>query len=465
MRLASILLLVLLGSPVLALPEEAAYRAATAARRERLMARLPENALVVVRAAPDPRVEVSERFRQSSDFWYLTAFPEPDAVAVLRRVEGKLQYVLFVPPKDFAREQWTGYRAGADGAKQAYGADEAYVLDELPRKLPEWLQGASGLYFDDAGEQEWLLKLWAMWAQGDRDAEAPRPLADVGPAVHALRAIKDEVELQLMRKAASLSAQAHRAALARVRPGAGEQQLKAVMVDTCLAGGAARMGYAPIVGAGRNAVILHYDQADQELRAGDMIVNDTACEYGMYTADVTRSYPVSGRFSPEQRAIYELVLEAQKAGLAQVKPGARYHAIYDATVEVLVDGLLKLGLLAGQRDELIRTRAYKTFYPHGCCHWIGLNVHDPSSYAPTETGPDRLARAASAQTVLRPGMLTTVEPGIYIPEGSTPDKRWWNVGVRIEDTVLVTPAGSECLSCAAPRELADVERALAPRRH
>jgi Xaa-Pro aminopeptidase len=195
-----------------------------------------------------------------------------------------------------------------------------------------------------------------------------------------------------------------------------------------------------------------------------MIVNDTGCEYGLYTADVTRSYPVSGRFSPEQRAIYELVLAAQEAGLARVKPGAVYHEIYDATVEVIVDGLLKLGLLSGARDELLRTRAYKTFYPHGCCHWIGLNVHDPSSYQSSENGEDRLARYASAQAVLQVGMLTTVEPGIYIPEGSTPDKRWWNVGVRIEDTVLVTPTGHECLSCAAPRALADVERALSAKR-
>lgn len=461
---ATISLLLLLGAQAQALPEDAAYRAATAGRRERLLARLPEHAVVVVRAAADPKSEVSERFRQGSDFWYLTAFPEADAVAVLRRAEGRVKYVLFVPPKDFAREQWTGYRAGPEGARQVYGADEAYVLDELPKQLPELLKGASGLYFSDAGEPAFFDKLREAWAKGERDALLPRPMADLGPLVHAQRLVKDDVEVQLMRKAGGLSAEAHKAALARVRPGAGEAHLKAAMVESCLAGGAARMGYAPIVGSGRHAVILHYDQADQELRAGDMIVNDSACEYGLYTSDVTRSYPVSGRFSPEQRAIYELVLRAQEAGLARVRPGAVYHEIYDATVEVIVDGLLQLGLLSGERGELLRTRAYKTFYPHGCCHWIGLNVHDPGSYEPSEAGEDRLARYASAQAVLQPGMLTTVEPGIYIPEGSTPDKRWWNVGVRIEDTVLVTPSGHECLSCAAPRALLDVERALAAKR-
>ncbi len=199
---------------------------------------------------------------------------------------------------------------------------------------------------------------------------------------------------------------------------------------------------------------------DKTMEDGEIVVNDTACEYGMYAADVTRSYPVSGRFSPDQKKIYEIVLAAQKAGFAAVKPGAAFHEVHDATVRVVVDGLLGLGILSGNRDEILRTRAYQKFYPHGSSHWIGLNVHDAGSYE-VPAGLTRLERYGKAQTKLEPGMALTVEPGIYIPEKSTADPRWWNLGVRIEDDVLVTPAGMECLSCGAPRELAEVEKAIA----
>lgn len=191
-----------------------------------------------------------------------------------------------------------------------------------------------------------------------------------------------------------------------------------------------------------------------------MVVNDSACEYGMYAADVTRSYPVSGRFSPEQRAIYDIVLAAQKAGFDKVKPGVPVGEVYAATVSTVVDGLLRLGLLSGSKDELITSRAYTKFYPHGCCHWIGLNVHDAGGYAVEGEG-DRWHRYFRARRPLQPGMLLTVEPGIYIPEGSTPDPKWWNIGVRIEDDLLVTETGMDCLSCDLPREAADVEKALA----
>jgi Xaa-Pro aminopeptidase len=193
-----------------------------------------------------------------------------------------------------------------------------------------------------------------------------------------------------------------------------------------------------------------------------MIVNDTACEYSLYASDVTRSYPVSGRFSPEQRAIYEIVLAAQKAGFAKTRPGTPFRDVHQATAEVVVDGLLKLGLLQGDRAQILEKREYQKFYPHGSSHWVGLNVHDVGSYGYPE-GVERLARYGQAMTKLTPGMMFTIEPGIYIPEGSTPDKKWWNIGARIEDVALVTAAGSECLSCSAPREIADVERAIAGR--
>ena len=272
--------------------------------------------------------------------------------------------------------------------------------------------------------------------------------------------MKDAAEIDLLRAASRISAEAHRAAMAEVAPGRGEWDLKAAMVGTCLARGAARMAYPPIVGSGASSVLLHYVNDDARLADGAFIVNDTACEYGMYASDVTRSYPVSGRFSADQRKIYEIVLAAQKAGFAAVKPGAAFHEVHDATVRVIVDGLLSLGILTGDRAEILRTRAYQKFYPHGSSHWVGLNVHDAGSYQ-YPPGVERLARYGQMQTKLVPGMVLTVEPGIYIAAGAAPDARWNDLGVRIEDVVLVTASGMECLSCDAPREIADVEKAIA----
>jgi Xaa-Pro aminopeptidase len=248
--------------------------------------------------------------------------------------------------------------------------------------------------------------------------------------------------------------------MVRAAAGRHEWDLKAAMVATCLSRGAARMAYPPIVASGRNSVILHYERDDKRLEDGEILVNDTGCEYSLYAADVTRSYPVSGRFSADQKAIYEIVLAAQAAGLAAIRPGVPIKDVHNATVEVIVDGLMKLGILSGDRGEIIKTRAYQKFYPHGSSHWIGLNVHDVGSYG-NPPGVERLERYGKAEALLAPGMALTVEPGIYIPERSTADPRWWNIGVRIEDTVLVTASGVECLSCGAPRAVADVEKAIA----
>ena len=435
-----------------------------AAHRANFVAKLPAGAIAVVRTAPETSVETSpDPYRQDSNFWYLTGFTEPNAVAVFRpwAAEGE-RYILFVAPRDPEKETWTGYRAGVEGAKLAFGAEAAYVIDEFDKKLPELLVGATSLAYLDGGDEPFRNSLLAAWNRPNSNATEPRPAAEAGPIVHELRLIKDATELALMRRAAELSVEAHVAALAEVEPGRYEYDVKAAMVAACLHGGAARMSYPPIVGSGRNSVILHYEPADKRLDAGGMIVNDTACEYGYYAADVTRSYPVSGKFSADQRAIYEIVLAAQKAAIAAVKPGIPYKTMNEITIGVVVDGLLKLGLLSGDRDELIASGAQRKFYPHGSGHWIGLNVHDPGSYG-FPPGIPWKERYRQANTVLRPGMVFTVEPGIYIPEGSTEDKRWWNIGVRIEDEILVTETGGECLSCTAPREIAELERALAGR--
>jgi Xaa-Pro aminopeptidase len=436
--------------------------AAFAARRQRLLAVLPPDGIAVFNAAAPDRAQGGEGFRQDSDLFYLTGLSEPGAIAVLRpgAPEGH-RFLLFVLPRNFAEEQWSGYRAGVEDARTVFGADEAYPVAEFWDRWPDLQRGASALYFRDGGVPAFGERLAAAWRKGDQNATVARPLADAGPLVHELRLVKDEAEVPLLRRAAELSVDAHLAAIREVAPGRFEYALKAAMVKACLLGGAARMGYPPIVGSGRNAVILHYDAADRQMQAGEMIVNDTACEYGMYSADVTRSYPVSGRFSPEQRAIYEIVLAAQRAGIAAARPGAAMSDVYGATVDVVVDGLLRLGLLKGERAALVRSRDFMKLYPHGSSHWIGLDVHDAGSYLSDETMKERKDRYFAQRRKLVPGMAITVEPGIYVPEDPAYDPKWWNVGVRIEDDLLITPTGSECLSCRLPREIPEIEKLLA----
>ena len=432
-----------------------------AARRQRLLGRLEPGSVVVMHAAPIPAVEVDDLYRQSSDFWYVTGFPEPETVAVLRPgAEPGRRYVLFVAVRDWAAEQWTGWRAGVEGARKRYGVDEAYPVGELWDRLPGLLAGARSLYVADGGDTAFRGRLEALWRSADANARAPRPVADVGSYLHEMRLIKDEAELRVLRRAVDLSVDAHLAAMKVARPGAYEYQLKAAMVGTCLAGGAARMAFTPIVGSGPNSVVLHYPEASRRMAAGDIVVNDTACEFEMYAADITRSYPVSGRFSDEQRRVYGVVLAAQKAGIAAARSGAEIREVYEATVRVVTAGLVELGLLSGDVDELIRAHAYARFYPHGSSHWLGLGVHDAGSYDQPRGDEPRPDRYSAAHRVLEPGMVLTVEPGIYVPEGATKDPRWWNLGVRIEDDILVTSGGPECLSCRAPREIADLEAAL-----
>ena len=434
------------------------------AHRTALLAKLPKDAVVVLRAPAEPAQEVEDAYRPSPDFWYLTGFAEPDAVAVLRPAapEGK-RYLLFVRPNDWKQEQWTGRRAGVDGAKKLHRADAAFPVADFEKESRDSFAGAKALFYLDSGDEAFREKLLTRWNRLAANGTDGLPATDVTVAVGQMRLVKDETEIALLREAVALSLRGHLAAMALAGPGVSEGVLKAAQVSACLAGGAVRMAYAPIVGSGPNSVVLHYPDANRTMQAGEVVVNDTACEYGRYAADVTRTYPVSGAFSPEQRALYEIVLAAQKAGIARAVAGAAYHEIQDAAVAVTVDGLVRLGLLKGTREELVKDRSFAKFLPHGTGHWLGLDVHDAGSYEPT-AGPDpkdRFAVSMSYGAKLRPGMVLTVEPGIYIPEKTEGvDPRWWNIGIRIEDDVLVTSRGPECLSCDLPREIADVERAV-----
>ena len=430
--------------------------------RAAFLSRLPADAIAVLHAAPEGSGEVDALYRQDSDFWYLTGISEPDTVAVFAPgAPSDRRFLLFVRPRDFAKEQWTGWRSGLDGAKKECGADAAFPIDDLWKELPKVWNDARSLFFGEGGDAAFREKLLSMWRARESQSSRPLPEAGAGPILHSMRLVKDAAEQALMRRAAELSAEAHRAAMRRTRPGAYEYSLRSAIAETCESGGAARMAYPSIVASGPNAVILHYEQDDRPMSAGEMIVNDSACEFSMYAADVTRSYPVSGKFSPEQRAIYQIVLDAQKAGFAKVRPGTAFHEIHDATVAVIVDGLLKLGILRGDREAIIRDRSDFKFYPHGSSHWLGMNVHDVGSYGYPGPEPPRPERYHAAATRLEPGMALTVEPGIYIPDRAEGvDPKWWNIGVRIEDDVFVTASGMECLSCAAPREIADVEKAM-----
>ncbi len=458
MFLAAVALL--LATPAPASTPPAPTAAFFRIHREKLLSKLPAGSIAVFHAAPDRAADTRfDSWRQDSDFWYLTGLEEPAAIAVFLPGAARDRYLLFVQPADFAAEQWTGWRAGIEGAKKDYGASEAYPIAEFWDRFPTLSASAQTLYYGSGGDGEFARRLTDLWNAGNAAATAPRPVAEASPLLASMRLVKDPLEQDLLREASHISAEAHRAAMARVAPGLHEWNLKAAMVGVCLSNGAARMAYPPIVASGRNSVILHHEKDDKRLEDGEILVNDTACEYSMYAADVTRSYPVSGRFSPAQRQIYEIVLEAQKAGFAAVKPGTPIKDVHNATVGAVVDGLLRLKILSGDREEILRTRSYQKFYPHGSSHWIGLNVHDAGSYG-VPAGVPRLERYSRAEAKLEPGMALTVEPGIYIPEHATADPKWWNIGVRIEDTVLVTPRGMECLSCAAPREISDVEKLI-----
>ena len=434
-----------------------------AAHRAALAAKLPPGAVVVLRGPAEPEAEVADAYRPDSSFWYLTGFPEADAIAVFRpsAAEGK-RYVLFVRPKNWTEERWTGRRAGVEGARTGYRAEAAFPIEDFQKESRSLFSGAKALFYLDARDRAFREKLITSWQAVAAAGTEALPASDVAPVVAQMRLVKDATEIAILREAVNLSVEAHGAALALARPGVNEGVLKAAMIQRCLAGGAARMAYAPIVGSGPNSVILHYPDANRVMQRGEMIVNDTACEYGLYAADVTRSYPVNGTFSPEQRALYEIVLAAQKAGIEKAAAGSFHHDVQDASLAVVVDGLIKLGFVKGTREEVIKSRSFAAFFPHGTSHWLGLDVHDAGSYEFADP-TDRWTRYSSSMARLKPGMVLTVEPGIYVPEKSEGvDPKWWNIGVRIEDDVLITEKGPDCLSCAAPREIADVEKAMKP---
>ncbi len=427
-----------------------------AARRTRIlekMAALHPSSVLVLFAAPVQvrNGDVEHDYRQSSDFFWLTGFEEPDSVAVLSAKTGT--YTLLVRPRDPVRETWDGPRAGTGGALKRHGADAAFAIAELAKELPLALADHVRVYhrFGRSSDDD----LWVTRAAERARARAREgivaPTEYVDPAVllHEQRLRKAADELEAMREACSITAAAHARVMREAAPGLRELDLDASLAETFQRGGAARAAYPSIVGSGPNATVLHHRSGARVLREGELLLVDAGCEYGYYASDVTRTIPVSGTFTKEQRALYQAVLDAQLAAMAIVKPGVTLEAVHERTVEVLVKGLRTLGLLKGSAAKIIAKLTYKQFYMHRTSHWLGMDVHDVGTYF--EGNQARL---------LEPGMVFTIEPGLYVAsDDKSVPKAYRGLGVRIEDDILVTADGFENLTAAIPKTVADVEAA------
>ncbi|MCG9889925.1 MAG: aminopeptidase P N-terminal domain-containing protein [Thermosynechococcaceae cyanobacterium MS004] len=424
-------------------------------RRQALMEKIG-GGTAIFRSAPTAVMhnDVEYNFRQDSDFFYLTGFDETNAVAVLAPHHAEHQFILFVQPKDPLQETWHGYRVGVEAAKERYGADIAYPIAELDEHLPKYLEQADRIYYRlgrDRAFNQTLLTHWQnLLASYSKRGTGPVALEDVGFQLHHLRMVKDDSELALLRKAIAISVEAHNVAREMAQPGRYEHEIQAEMEYIFRKNGAQGPAYPSIVASGENACILHYTTNNRQMQEGDLLLIDAGAAYHYYNADITRTFPVNGQYSQEQRMLYELVLSAQEAAIAQVQPSQPYNAFHDAAVRVLTEGLVALGLLVGEVDKLIEEEKYKPFYMHRTGHWLGLDVHDAGFY--------KIAK--ETWQPLQAGNVVTVEPGLYI----SPDiklaedqpevpARWRGIGIRIEDDVLVTPTGHEVLTSNVPKAL------------
>ena len=431
-----------------------------ARRRQRFLQQLGGVAAVIPGAAlVTHHADVEHGFRQNSDFWYLTGFDEPGAVALFLPHRPENPFVLFVEAKDPGAEVWNGFRWGCDGAVSNFGADLAHPRSELAERLAEYLDGAEGIAFRVGRHPQVEPLVLAAWARqldrAPRSGKAALGLVAPCPLLHELRLRKEPQELARLREAARISAEAHELARRVVRPGLNERQVQAVIEQHFLEQGARGPAYGSIVAGGDNACVLHYTANADVLRDGDLLLIDAGCSLDdYYNGDITRTFPVNGRFSGEQRALYELVLAAQEAAVAAVAPGQTAEGVHDTAVRVLVEGLVELGLLSGAVDGLIEQGAYRHLYMHRTGHWLGLDVHDVGAY-----------RLGEHHVALEPGMVLTVEPGLYVsdrlavPEGQPAiAERWKGIGIRIEDDVAVGDHGHEVLTAAALKAPAAMER-------
>jgi len=423
-----------------------------ARRRERLMQHMGAGVAILPTAPVRIRNrDVHYSYRPDSDFYYLTRFPEPEAVLVLVPGREHGQYILFCRERNAEKEIWDGKRAGLEGAREFYGADDAFPIDDIDEILPGLLENRDKVFYSMGRNRDFDAKLMN-WVNEVRDksrngVHAPGEFVDLDHIVHEMRLYKSADEVRVMRRAAKISATAHVRAMQACKPGMMEYQLEAELLYEFKKAGSEYTAYPPIVGSGANTCILHYTENNAAVRDGDLVLIDAAAELEGYAADITRSFPANGKFSGEQRALYEVVLAAQLAAIEQVRPGNHWNDPHEAAVRALTQGLKDLGLLKGEVAGHIENGDYKRFYMHRTGHWLGMDVHDVGDY-----------KVDDVWRLLEPGMTLTVEPGLYIAAGAKEvDERWWNVGIRIEDDVLVTREGNEVLSCDAPKTVADIE--------
>ena len=426
------------------------------ARRARL-ARELETGVVIVPTAPERsrNADALYDYRWDSGFYYLTGFREPEAVLVMA-LGSRPRSILFCREKNLEREIWDGYRHGPDQARELFGFDEAYPYAELDERLPDLLANREVVHTPVGSDPGWDQRV-AAWLNAVRakvrsGITAPAQIRDVRAAVNDMRLVKDEHELALMRRAGQISGAAHVRAMRAAAPGMREYQVEAELLHEFLRNGARAPAYGSIVAGGANACVLHYRENSAPLRKGELLLIDAGCELESYASDITRTFPVAARFSGAQRDVYELVLAAQEAAIRAVKPGADFIDYHDAATKVLVQGLIDLRLCRGNVDEVLEDNSYKQFYMHRTGHWLGLDVHDAGDYM--RKGKWRK---------LKPGMVLTVEPGLYIRPGPKVPKAFWNIGVRIEDDVLVTSKGREILTKDCPKRVKDVEEAVLDR--
>ncbi len=437
--------------------------ASYAKRREAFADSMGEGVAIIPAAPQSTRSnDVEYRYRQDNDLLYLTGFPEPNCLCVLSPQHERERFILFVQPRDRQKETWTGKRYGVDGAREVFGADAAYTIDQVREVLPEHLARTDTVCFA-AGRDERMTALIRELIDNSRSGRARTgrgvvSLVDPAAILHEMRLFKSAGELDLMRRAVAASADAHVAAMRGVRDGAFEYELEALLEYHFRAAGGSGWAYPSIVASGANATILHYTQNDRRMRDGDLVLIDAGAEFDGYCSDVTRTFPVGAAYTPPQRRIYEIVLRAQREGIAAVRPGASMEEVHKRATEVLVDGLLEIGLLEGEAGELMEKGEHTRFYMHRTGHWLGLDVHDVGRY-----------RVDGVSRPLEPGMVLTVEPGLYIAEDLEQVRDdYRGIGVRIEDDVLVTEGGHEVLSAAIPKEADEIEairrEALAKRR-
>lgn len=393
-------------------------------------------------------------FRQDTDFYYLTRLNEPDCVAVLAPSHPEHKYVLFVRPRIREEEIWTGIRAGVEGAISQHGADAAYEIGKLSEVLPKYLQNVEKLYYrlgqSERFDQKIISSIKHIRERVRGGVYAPTVIIDPGAVLHEMRLRKNEDDLKSLRRAVAISAEGHIAAMKHCKPGMYEYELEAIVEYVFRKSGAAGVGYPSIVGSGFNTTILHYNTNQCQIKDGDLVLIDAGAEYNLFTGDITRTFPANGKFTRAQQAVYEAALNANKEVIKMVKPGESFMKLHEKAVEVVSEELLNLGLVAGSRDEVVEKESYKKFFMHRTGHWLGMDVHDVGRY-----------KVQDEWRKLEPGMVFTVEPGIYIAAGTEGvSEEYFNIGVRIEDDVLVTEDGFEVLTSVTPKEVKDVEATM-----